>query len=108
MASSVTEYTIDAVKKTEYEGTSDEILYLDEIEGISNKYIETLGKSEIYTSEDFLNTERTDILTFKGFGAKTVDKLTGIIMEAVAKQQSVIDENASPGKSEVVEEVENV
>ena len=92
LASSVTEYTIDAVKKSEYEGTTGDTLYLDEIEGISSRHIETLGKSEIHTSEDFLNSERADILTLKGFGAKTVDKLTGIIMEAVPKQQKIAEE----------------
>ena len=63
-------------------------LYLDEINGISSKYIETLSKSEIHTSEDFLNTTRADILTLKGFGEKTVDKLSAIIVEAVANKQA--------------------
>ena len=88
LASSVTGYTIDAVKKTEYEGVQEESLYLDEIEGIAKKYIEVLAKSEIHTSEEFLSTERADILTLKGFGEKTVDKITAIIMEAVENQQA--------------------
>ena len=113
LASSVTGYTIDAVKKTEYEGVQDESLYLDEIEGIAKKYIEVLAKSEIYTSEEFLSTERADILTLKGFGEKTVDKITGIIMEAVESKQAnstkdddgelEADENEEP----ILEEVDN-
>ena len=87
LASSVTGYTIDAVKKSEYEGVQEESLYLDEIEGIATKYIEVLAKSEIYTSEEFLSTDRADILTLKGFGAKTVDKVTAIIMEAVENRE---------------------
>ena len=43
-----------------------------------------MAKSEIYTSEDFLSTAKADILTLKGFGEKTVDKITAIILEAVA------------------------
>ena len=58
LASSVTAYTIDAVKKSEYEGTDVTNIYLDEIKGISSKHVEILGKSEIHTSEDFLETER--------------------------------------------------
>jgi N utilization substance protein A len=107
LASSVTEYTIDAVKKSEYEGTTEDTLYLDEIEGISSRHIETLGKSEIHTSEDFLNTERADIFTLKGFGAKTVDKLTGIIMEAVSKQQKIAEEKEANAEEAELEEVEN-
>ena len=107
LASSVTEYTIDAVKKSEYEGTTEDTLYLDEIEGISSRHIETLGKSEIHTSEDFLNTEREDILNLKGFGAKTVDKLTGLIMEAVSKQQKIAEEKEANAEEAELEEVEN-
>ena len=84
LASSVTEYTIDAVKKSEYEGGQEEAHYLDEIKGIAKNHIEVLAKSEIYTSEDFLSTTKADILTLKGFGEKTVDKITAIILEAVA------------------------
>ena len=113
LASSVTGYTIDAVKKTEYEGVQDESLYLDEIEGIAKKYIEVLAKSEIYTSEEFLSTERADILTLKGFGEKTVDKITGIIMEAVESKQanSTKDDDgeleADGNEEPILEEVDN-
>ena len=58
------------------------------VNGISKKYIEVLAKSEIYTSEEFLSTERADILTLKGFGEKTVDKITGMIMDAVECKQA--------------------
>ena len=113
MASSVTGYTIDAVKKTEYEGVQDESLYLDEIEGIAKKYIEVLAKSEIHTSEEFLSTERADILTLKGFGEKTVDKITAIIMKAVENQQTnsakedSSELESSKDEDPVLEEVDN-
>ena len=106
LASSVTEYTIDAVKKSEYEGTSDSNLYLDEIEGISAKHIETLGKSEIHTSEDFLNTDRRDLLTLKGIGDKTVDKLILIITEAINSKLSFELEEEEAAEPEL-QEVEN-
>ncbi len=113
MASSVTGYTIDAVKKTEYEGVQEENIYLDEIEGIAKKYIEVLAKSEIHTSEDYLSTERADILTLKGFGEKTVDKITAIVMEAVEQHQQKNAEKETENsedvdsKDSILEEVDN-
>jgi len=114
LASSVTAYTIDAVKKSEYEDSNDTILYIDEINGISKKYIETLSKSEIHTSEDFLGTERADILTLRGIGEKTVDKITAIIQEALSSKEAEdknnkIDEGAKTDSADeqVLEDVEN-
>ena len=86
---------------------------MDEIEGIANKYIEVLAKSEIHTSEEFLSTERADILPLKGFGEKTVDKFTAIIMEAVEnKQANSAKEDSSEleaGENEepILEDVDN-
>ena len=100
LASSVTGYTIDAVKKSEYEDASEDIIYIDEIDSISRKHIETLGKSEIHTSEDFLKTPRADILTLKGFGEKTVDKVNGIILEAVANKKAEIKNKKEEGEVE--------
>jgi N utilization substance protein A len=107
LASSVTEYTIDAVKKSEYEGEQEEALYLDEIEGIAKNHIEVLAKSEIYTSEDFLSTTKSDILTLKGFGEKTVDKITAIILKAVANHEANIVKKEE-GKTEVSDSEESI
>jgi len=106
LASSVTEYTIDAVKKSEYEDVSDTTIYLDEIPGISVKYIETLGKSEIYTATDFLNTDRADLLTLKGIGEKTVDKLIAVVTETVSKQNTESADSEENHEAEL-QEVEN-
>ena len=97
LASSVTEYTIDAVKKSEYEGTDTSIIYLDEIKGLSNRQVETLGKSEIHTSEDFLQTEKTDIINLKGFGEKSFDKINKLIVEAV---KNIEDESKNKKEKE--------
>ena len=94
LASSVTNYTIDAVKKSEYEGVEDITVYLDEIDGISSAQIETLSKSEIYTAEDFLSIDKNDILLLKGFGSKTVDKITILVQNAVADKE-VLKNNES-------------
>ena len=72
-----------------------------------------MAKSEIYTSEDFLSTTKVDILTLKGFGEKTVDKITAIILEALAihETKSVKDEEGeakiSDSDESILEEVNN-
>ena len=83
LASAVTEYTIDAVKKTEYEGTDELTIYLDEIKGISVKQIEILSKAEIHTATDYLTTDPTHIIALKSMGIKTVSKLHKLIQDAV-------------------------
>ena len=72
-----------------------------------------MAKSEIYTSEEFLSTERADILTLKGFGEKTVDKITSIVMGAEENKQanSTKEDNgeSETGENEdpILEEVDN-
>ena len=110
LASFVTDYTIDAVKKSDYEGTDNTLVYLDEIQGISSSQIETLGKSEIHTSEDFLTTERNDLLLLKGFGEKSIEKLTKIIMDAVAnlelENEKAKNENLAENEAEIKEAID--
>ena len=78
LASEVTGYIIDAVKKSDYEGEKTEI-YLDEIDGISPSQIEALSKLNISTGNDFLDAERKSLLSINGFGEKTIDRIAGNI-----------------------------
>jgi len=88
LASNVTGYTIDAVKKTDYEGEKNHI-YLDEISSISKSQVEELAKLEIYTDSDFLDTDMNDLLAIKGFGKKTVEKIVASIQDS---KNSIIKE----------------
>ena len=97
LASGVTEYKIDAVKKTDYEGTDDTI-YLDEINGISSKQIEILSKAEIHTSEDFLNVRKDDIIGLKGMGDRTFEKIKSLIKDKIKNIEA--ENNASSLKDE--------
>jgi N utilization substance protein A len=81
LASDVTGYTIDAVKKTDYEGTEVEVIYLDELTGITAAQLELLSKNEIHTGEDFLSCDKSVLLDLKGFGEKTIQKISRIIEE---------------------------
>ena len=79
LASEVTGYTIDAVKKSDYEGDKTEI-YLDEVDGISPAQLEELTKLNLTTGNEFLDADRKTLLSVKGFGEKTVNKIAKIIL----------------------------
>jgi len=89
LASNVTGYSIDAVKKTDYEGDTNHI-YLDEVSAISKAQVDELAKLEIYTDSDFLDTDMNDLLAIKGFGKKTIEKIVNAIEEN--KKETVEEE----------------
>tara|TARA_Y100001970_G_scaffold42776_1_gene53239 strand:- start:8364 stop:9602 length:1239 start_codon:yes stop_codon:yes gene_type:complete len=82
LASDVTEYTIDVIKKSDYE--SNQEVALSSIEGLSDKIINLLSDNGIKTSKDFLAAEEETLLEIKGFGEKTCDKVREIIKEGLS------------------------
>ena len=91
------------------------IAQLEPISQVEHTHLKTLP-SPIYIIkwvEDFLSTERADILTLKGFGEKTVDKITSIILEAEEDKQvnSINEENseltADENSEDILEEVDS-
>ena len=82
LASDVTEYTIDVIKKSDYE--SNQEVALSSIEGLSDKIINLLSDNGIKTSKDFLTAEEETLLEIKGFGEKTCDKVREIIKEGLS------------------------
>ena len=81
MASDVTGFCIDAVKKSEHEGTKSKNIYLDEVKGISTVQLESLARSDIHTDKEFLETDRDELLLLKGLGEKTIDKISTILSD---------------------------
>ncbi len=81
LASGITGYKIDVVKKSEYNNKGTEDISLKEIKGFSDKHLELLKEINIITSNQFLDTERNIILSLKGFGEKTLERLTGLITD---------------------------
>ena len=77
LASAVSGYKIDAVKKSDYE--IKDTIYLDEISGITKNQLAVLMNNEIKTAEDFLNSEEDLLLSFKGFGIKTIQKIKKVL-----------------------------
>jgi N utilization substance protein A len=90
LASEVTGYTIDAIKKSDYELTESETLYLEDIEGITEHNWKLLYSYGIETAEEFLDTPREELLSIKGLGEKTLDKLEPIIIEAQEKRKAEV------------------
>ena len=82
LASDVTEYTIDVIKKSEYE--SNQEVDLSSIDALSEKNINLLSDNGIKTSKDFLTAEVDTLLAIKGFGEKTYEKNKQIIQDALA------------------------
>ena len=82
LASDVTQYTIDVIKKSEYE--SNQEVDLSSIDDLSEKHINLLSDNGIKTSKDFLTTEIDTLLAIKGFGEKTYEKIKQIIQDALA------------------------
>ncbi len=79
LASAVSGYTIDAVKKSDYE--SKDSIYLDEVKGISKNQLAVLLENDIKTAEDFIDAEDDFLITLKGFGAKTIEKIRGSLKD---------------------------
>ncbi len=103
LASDVTGYSIDAVKKSDYEGGKKKVIYLDEVPGISPTLLETLSKNEIHTANDFLDMDRKVLLSFKGFGEKTVSKISNILLEIDNQYNSEVsdsDDEETVGETE--------
>ncbi len=85
LASDVTGYSIDAVKKSEYEGGQKKSVYLDEVDGISPSHLETLANMNIHTADEFLDLDRNELLSIKGFGDKTIDRFVKILLDEEQK-----------------------
>ncbi len=82
LASDVTDYTIDVIKKSEYE-TNQEV-NLSDIESLSVKHVKMFKDNDIITSKDFLTADRENLLSIKGLGEKTLDKIENNIKEAIS------------------------
>ena len=77
LASNVTNYRIDAVKRSEHRG--DNNVYLEEIEELNEKYVKILSDNNIVTSSDFEELDKDHILSIKGLGPKTYEKIVSLI-----------------------------
>jgi len=91
LASQVTGYTIDAVKRSDYKSSAKTIIPLSEIKGISEPQILNFKEKDIISTTDFLEAEKEILLSVKGIGEKSVEKITKSINDYL-ESKSVSDE----------------
>ena len=80
LASIVTGYTIDSVKRSDYESTDDQVS-LSDIKGISKTQVENFSNNDINTVSDFLKAEEAILLSTKGIGQKSLEKINNLIKD---------------------------
>ena len=69
-------YTIDAVKRSDYtKSDTKSIVPLSEIKGITESQILNFKEKDIISTADFLDAEKDLLLSVKGIGEKTIDKI---------------------------------
>ena len=81
LASDITGYKIDAVKESEYNSAESGKINISDIEDINDKYVKVLNEFGVITCNDFLDSDRKELLDLNGIGEKTLEKLTQIIIE---------------------------
>ena len=81
LSSEVTGYKIDAVKESEYNNAEKEKSNLSEIDGINQKHLLALNDLGIVTCSDFLDADRKTLISIKGLGEKTLEKITNLVIE---------------------------
>ncbi len=79
LASQVTGYTIDAVKKSDYNSSNKKDIPLSDIVGLSESQVSNFSDNNINTTVDFFDSDKETILATKGVGEKTVIKITELI-----------------------------
>ena len=83
LSSEVTGYKIDAVKESEYNNAEKEKSNLSEIDGINQKHLLALNDLGIVTCNDFLDADRKTLISIKGLGEKTLEKITNLVIEKI-------------------------
>ena len=91
LASDVSGYNIDAVKKSDYEGGDSKVEYIDEMPFISKALTEDLAKLDIHTNIDWDEADRDLLLKVKGLGPKTIDKISNEMEKLNQEEEEEID-----------------
>ncbi|MFQ6610864.1 MAG: transcription termination factor NusA [Fidelibacterota bacterium] len=79
LASDVTGFTIDAVKKSEYEGGRPASFYLDEFSDLTKEQLEVLTNLGIQTADEFLDADRKVLLDHSCFDSDTINEIASKI-----------------------------
>jgi len=100
LASEVTGYTIDAIKKSDYEISESETIYLEDIEGLTEHNWKLFYSVGIDTAEELLSAPIDELLSIKGLGEKTIEKILGIVRDSEEKRQEEIEAARAAAQAE--------
>ena len=92
LASQVTGYTIDAVKRSDYKSNNKSLIPLSEIKGISEAQILNFKEKDIISTTDFLESDHEILLSVKGIGDKTIEKITNSINDYLESQSNSVED----------------
>ena len=78
MASDLTGYKIEAVKKSDYEENSpkkEKEIFIDQVSTLTDKMIKMLSSANIDTLDQYKKTNKDDLLLIKGVGEKMLNSI---------------------------------
>ncbi|MBT3250236.1 MAG: transcription termination factor NusA [Candidatus Marinimicrobia bacterium] len=105
LTSEITGYTIDAVKKSEYEGIKKSTVYLDELDIISKEQLESLSKEEIFIGEEFLDADRNLLIKLDGFDSDVITNIASEIQKITDEQEQEQEQDKEQEQSEKNNEI---
>ena len=107
LASQVTGYEIDAVKYSKYESLGEQVLYLDEIDGLHQGHVRSLMEAGIETVSEFLNSDEETLLDVKGLGEKSLQNFRDELAQYVDLDTGdLLEDEEAETDDESSEEVE--
>ena len=109
LASKVTNYTIDAIKRSDYEGSEEATLYLEDIMGIDEHDWKLLYSFGIETADEFLSASIKELKSIKDFDENKIEPMSEKIEKALEKQQKIkqVKESAKEKIAEYQDENDN-
>lgn len=89
LASKVTGYNIDAIKRSDYEGTEEMTLYLEDIQGINEHEWKVLYSVGIETADEFLSASIKELKSVKDFDEERIEPISERIEAELEKYQKI-------------------
>eukprot|EP01156_Anaeramoeba_ignava_P020722 Anaeramoba_ignava/c16958_g1_i2.p2 GENE.c16958_g1_i2~~c16958_g1_i2.p2 ORF type:complete len:415 (+),score=102.11 c16958_g1_i2:788-2032(+) len=89
LASKVTGYNIDAIKRSDYEGSEEMTLYLEDIVGINEHEWKTLYSVGIETADEFLSASIKELKSIKDFDEERIEPISELIEAELEKLQKI-------------------
>ncbi len=103
LASEVTGYRLDAIKRSDYEVNESDSLYLEDIDGITEHNWKLLYSVGVETAEELLSSPKEELVDIKGLGEKTLDKIFEVVKQALKIQNEELKKLEEEAEKELIE-----